>query len=234
MYKLLIALGVLDLAFSHPLLTSITLVGVFFYQQLTPDEISQIKSTAMSIYTNGKEFSKYLVNKAQEFKVSIKNLRKQVVKDLEIPEADPEQLEDYYNKDSDHIRSSLLDDLNEEEIKLYDESPALREKIYRTVKEAVAVPNTVWIKGSLSSAYSNEADESFKDVYRHWGIELDWDKTFTEKDFRKLKARLKAIGRNTKGEVVNESSKIAALMELNHVYAYFTNQVFDCINFIIE
>jgi hypothetical protein len=236
MYKLLLGLGIIDLAFQFPHLTTLTIVGVFLYNNLSDDELSQIKSTAMSIYSNGKEFTKYLTRKAQELKVSIKDLRQQVVTDLEIPKAAPDYTTAFTEPEltPEQLKAyeSFASKLNEEELNLFNESEVLHEKLYRVIAEAIAINNAVWVEASLWDCLMNDYEPdgdwcvNYQQEFEEWGIHLDWNKTFTEKDYRQLKMKLKALSRNPDGSIKDEELVDRADIILGTIHDFFTDYQF--------
>jgi uncharacterized coiled-coil protein SlyX len=88
MYKIILGLGLLNLTFNHPLLVGLAFVCIYLYENTSKEEKETIKRIIMSIYSNGREFSKYLVTKAAELGITVPELRKKIVIDLEIPEVE--------------------------------------------------------------------------------------------------------------------------------------------------
>lgn len=232
MLKLIASLGLINLAFSFPLLSSISFSLFYIYKTLTPQEKTTCINIMSSIYSNSKLFVSYLYDKASELNISIQDLRNDVVVNLEVPESSPADIEEFYNHD--FIRDSIFDDLTLQEQDLYNNSTALKEKVLRTIKEALAVPNSTWVEAPLKEVYGPNISEEDKSDLIDWGIQVDWNKTFTEKDFRKLKAQLKAVGRNSKGEIVDEVDNDTALCKLNMIYGFFTQQKFNGIDYFIN
>lgn len=221
--KLLIGLAVLNLAITHPLLTAVILVAVFFYDHLTAAERAEIIKTMTSIYRNGKQFTKYLTTKAQELGVKLPELRKNIVVDLEIPETKADNV------------SIDFSDLTDEEVQIVNNSPALKEKILRIVKEALVVPETVWVEASLAEMYASTNTANPEDKFNRWGINnLDFNKIFTEKDYRSLKSKLKAVGKSATGEIENSTKHLAAISTLNSIKSFFTNTSIDPVNLTDE
>lgn len=101
MYKILLGLGLIHLTFNHPLLVGLAFVGIYLFENTTKEEKETITKIIMSIYSNGKEFSSYLVAKAAELGISMPELRKKIVIDLEIPEVEvEEETADSYETDT--------------------------------------------------------------------------------------------------------------------------------------
>ena len=65
-------------------------------------------------------------------------------------------------------------------------------------------------------------------------MNFDKKKIFTEKDFKRLKSKLKTLGKNEKGEIINDQLQRIALSKINSIYCYFTNQKYDYFNPLIN
>jgi hypothetical protein len=209
MYKLLLGLGVIDLAFQFPQLTTLTLVGVFLYNNLTDEDKQQL----MSIYSNGKEFSKYLANKAKELGITLPELRKQMVVDLEIPESTATGLD------------NLLEDyLSVEDINKVKEDSILIERVARSIKESLEMPDQVWVDSNLELFLANDdLDGEFKEFLETHLPNQSLDNTFTSKDYRQLQTKVKSLYRNAAGEIIDEELEKDCLYFLKHLKAYFTD-----------
>jgi hypothetical protein len=192
----------------------------------------------MSIYTNSKQFSKYLINKAKELGVTIKELRRQVAIDLEVPAAegadysqafeepiDPEDLAFYHE---------FVELLTPEEREYFDNSIVVKELMLRALREAYAMETVQkeWVKSSLRDCLMRDEEpesEWFTDWIQeliNWGITMDWDKEFTEKDYRQLSLKLKALSRNPDGTIKDERLLGDTETTLSRVYNFFTDYQF--------
>ena len=222
MYKLLIGLGVLDLAFTHPLLTALTLVGVFFYQNLTTEDKQQL----MSIYTNSKQFSKYLIGKAKELGVTIKELRKQIVVDLEVPEApapDPNYNEAFTEINSE-LESMLGEYISTDDINKAKENVVLVEQLAKAIKESLEVPESIWIESTLEMfLQKHDFDNDFRNVIEKYLTHLPLTEIFTPKDYRQLQAKVKSLYRNKHGEITDTDLENVCDSFLTLTKAYFTD-----------
>jgi len=226
MYKLLLGLGVIDLTFQFPHLTALTLVGVFLYNNLTEEDKQQI----MTIYSNGKEFSKYLLVKAKELGVTIKELRKQIAVDLEVPAADGAAPD--YNQafDDKQVDEPLVGDAFSDKLKEYIGDNLVSElKTNQALFEYVASqlasfipeylehsnnPTKEWIEDiSLTDFFYNlgifaEPPEILHNYYLDYRdllkrLNVDFNASYTYKIHRSIKSKLKAQGRNELNEVID-------------------------------
>lgn len=234
MYKLLLALGIIDLAFQFPHLTALTLVGVFLYDKLTNKDKEEI----MSIYSNGKEFAKYLNVKAKELGLTIKELRKKIVIDNEIPEVEPDYAQAFDEEPetdpaTQEFYEKFVDKLSPEEQELLRNSDAIHDKLASIVRQAYAIDNVIWVEASLNDCLMRHFDPKDKwslnyrkEMEEDWGIFIDWDKPFTEKDYRQLKLKLKALSRNPDGTVKDEKLLQSTDITLDTIYNYFTDYQF--------
>jgi hypothetical protein len=215
MFKLLIGLAITDLAFNHPLLTALTLVGVFFYQNLT----DQDKQEIMSIYSNGKEFTKYLTNKAKELGITIQELRKQVAVDLEVPES-----ESATTTNHSELETMLEEYLTTEDINIAKEYLILVEQLAKTIKEAIDVPESIWIESTLEMFLAkHDFDNEFKELIDAYLPYTSLTTNFTPKNFRQLQAKVKSLSRNNIGEIIDSDLDNTCLYFLKHLKAYFTD-----------
>lgn len=222
MIKLLLSLGLIDLAFHHPLLTALTLVGAFLYQQSTKEERQQIKQLTMSIYSNGKLFTQYLKDKAKELDLKLPDLRKKVVIDLEIPEVEPAN-----GFDSNEEFELFARDFSPEERQVFIENEFAREKVRRLMLDIVRQPEAIWVEDNLEGFCLDDEDiEEQKLRFKNWGVKVAWDKIFTSKDFRQLKTKLKALGKATDGSIVDEQLNQLALLTLERIENHFTDYQF--------
>jgi hypothetical protein len=217
MYKLLIALGVIDLAFSHPLFTSLTLVGVFFYQHLTPEDKEQL----MTIYTNASDFTKYLTQKAKELGLTVKELRKQIVEDLDEPEAEERISPNFFENLPD-----LSEYLSYEELQQFAGNVPLMEKVAAVVKESLHQPELIWHGDNLTlNDYIGDTPEIAahrKETYeKDFKLKLDYDKPMTAKYFRQISSKFKAVGKNNMNEVIDEDMHNRALRILEEMDYFF-------------
>ena len=209
MYKLLIGLGVINLAFSHPLLTALVVTGVFFYDKLT----EQDKEEIMTIYTNTKEFSKYLFIKAKELGVTIRELRKQIVTDLEIPAAeDAAEYKEDFEEPSPNFHENLPDFsayLTYEELDQFSSNVPLIEKVAAVVKEGLHQPELVWHGDNLTlNDYIGDTPElqarAIELHKNYFELNLNYDKPMTSKYFRQISSKFKAVGKNNLNEVIDK------------------------------
>ena len=223
MYKLLIGLGVLDLTFQFPHLTALTLVGVFFYQNLTPEDKQQL----MSIYTNTKDFSKYLVNKAKELGVTAKELRKKIVVDLESTPAAETPAPNYteaFTEPNSELETMLEEYLTTEDISKVKENVILVEQLAKTIKEAIDVPESIWIESTLEMfLQKHDFDNEYRDVFEKYLTHLPLTEIFTPKDFRQLQAKVKSLYRNQQGEIIDTDLENICDSFLTLTKAYFTD-----------
>lgn len=215
MYKLLIGLGVINLTFTHPLLTSLILTGIFFYQYLTPEDRQQL----MSIYTNSKQFSKYLISKAKELGITLQELRKQVVVDLEVPES-----ESAATTNHSELETMLEEYLTTEDINIAKENLILVEQLAKTIKEAIDVPESIWIESTLEMFLAkHDFDNEFKELIDAYLPYTSLTTNFTTKNFRQLQAKVKSLSRNNLGEIIDSDLDNTCLYFLKHLKAYFTD-----------
>lgn len=224
MYKLLIALGVLDLGFQFPRLAVLAMVGVFLYNHLTEEDKQQL----MSIYTNAQDFSKYLAKKAKDLGITVKELRRQIVDNY---------IEDN-SDDDDSIGSEKvspnfyenLPDLSEyltfEELEQFASNVPLMEKVAAVVKESIHQPELVWHGDNLTlSDYIGDTPEIAthrKETYeKDFKLKLDYDKPMTAKYFRQISSKFKAVGKNNLNEVIDEDMHNRALRILEEMDYFF-------------
>ncbi len=226
MLNIILFLGLLNLCFQYPLLTSLFILCYFAYQKLTPQDITKLKELTMTIISNGTQFTKYLSQKAKELNITLPNLRNNIVTHLE----DLDSILDENNLDIDSLGVTLT----EEEKQFLLNSPVLQEKVLKTIKETVHQPELVWRTMSLEQMYDELMEDDYQDTFELLGVEVDFNSTFTQKDFRSLKRQLKAAGRSPNGEIENETLQRIGLWTLNHIYCCFTNQKFDTSNLLIN
>lgn len=218
MYKLLIGLGVINLAFTHPLLTALVVTGVFFYDKLT----GQDKQELMSIYTNSKEFSKYLLNKAKELGITMKELRKQIVVDLEVPAA--QNYAQVFEEPNSELETMLKEYISAEDINKAKENLILVEQLAKTIKESLEVPESLWIESTLEMfLQKHDFDNDFRNIIEKYLTHLPLTDIFTPKDYRQLQAKVKSLYRNQQGEIIDTDLEITSDSFLKLVKAYFTD-----------
>ena len=228
MYKLLIGLGVINLAFSHPLLTALVVTGVFFYEKLT----DQDKQEIMTIYSNGKEFSKYLTNKAKELGVTLKELRKQVVNDLGSMPAGDSTGADYseaFTEPSPNFYENLPDlseYLTYEELDQFSSNVPLIEKVAAVVKEGLYQPELVWQGDNLTlNDYIGDTPElktrAIELHKNYFELNLNYDKPMTSKYFRQISSKFKAVGKNNLNEVIDKEKHDLAQHLLDDMDYFF-------------
>lgn len=218
MLKLLCALGLTNLAFNFPTLTALTLIGVYFYQNTSSDEKQQITQTMSSIYSNSKLFIQYLNSKAKELNLTLPDLRKKIVIDLEVPEAVNNS-----NQDN-NIFETITENWTEEEKAEFIENELLRDKVKRLVTETINEPTQTWVEATLADCLLQEDSLiDYKKDFTDWNINVDWNKLFTQKDFRQLTSKLKAVGRASDGSIIDSYINEGALLTLQQIKGYFTN-----------
>lgn len=224
MYKLLLGLGILDLTFHFPHLTALTLVGAFLFNNLTEHDKQQI----MSIYSNAKEFTKYLSNKAKELGLSLKELRKQMVTDLEIPESCGDCCEEEEVASPNFFENlpDLSEYLSYEELEEFSTNVPLIEKVAAVVKEGLHQPELVWHGDNLTlnDYIGDDPDivDSRKDIYENYlGLKLDYTKPMTAKYFRQISSKFKAVGKNNLNEVIDSEKHELALNSLHELDYFF-------------
>jgi hypothetical protein len=226
MYKLLIGLGLINLAFQFPLLTALTLVGIFLYDNLTKQDIEKI----MSIYSNSKEFSKYLTNRAKELNVTLKELRKQVVLDLEVPESKTAPVySEAFDQPSPNFYENLPDFseyLTYEELDQFSSNVPLIEKVAAVVKEGLYQPELVWHGDNLTlNDYIGDTPDiakSRKERYENYfNLKLDYDKPMTSKYFRQVSSKFKAVGKNNLNEIIDQEKYDRAQNILDEIDYFF-------------
>lgn len=218
MKKIIIFVSLVNSCFHYPLFSSLLLLSFCLYQSLSTTERSLLFSYTMSIYSNAKEFTNFLSVKAKELNLKLPQLRKKIADDLEV------------EKEESIFEQELKSMLTTEELELIQSSEILREKLLRVVKEAASVPEIVWREATLAQMYEEHFEENYLETFARWNIKVDCDKIFTEKDFRILKTKLKALGKNDQGEIVNAQLHRVALQELNLIYCYFAGEEFDILN----
>jgi hypothetical protein len=218
MYKLLLGLGIIDLTFHFPHLTTLTIVGVFLYNNLTDEDKQQL----MSIYSNGKEFTKYLTRKARELGLTIKDLRKQVVTDLEIPEAAPDYSQAIEDKSD--LEIMLSEYISNEDINRAKDNVILVEQLAKTIKESLEVPESIWIESTLEIfLQKHDFDNDFRNIIEQYLTHLPLTDIFTTKDFRQLQAKVKSLYRNAAGEIIDTDLENVCDSFLTLIKAYFTD-----------
>jgi hypothetical protein len=242
MYKLLLGLGIIDLAFNFPHLTSLCLVGVFLYNNLTDEDKQQI----MTIYSNGKEFSKYLTKKAQELGITLPELRKQMVVDLEIPESTEIASDSAQNFDTeDTLSNKLKEYIGDNLVNELKTNQALFEYVASQLASFIPEylehsnnPTKEWIEDiSLTDFFYNlgifaEPPEILHNYYLDYRdllnkLNVDFNAPYSYKIHRGIKSKLKAQGKNELNEVVDHDLVEFSNSLIDKLELFFRGEYFN-------
>lgn len=228
MNKSVLFLLTLTVGCRHPFIAFLIMTFIYFYSITTVEEKQQLQSLMSNIISNGKLFTQYLSRKAKELNITMPQLRKAVITNLEIPEVTEEEFD---NNEYNYFYN-LEDHLSKEEIEESFNNSLIKEKVAAVIKESLAQPELLWNNKNLTLNDYFSFDEP--DVYEnnisiiedkeYYNIKsLDYSKVVTPKYFRTISKLLKTVGKNELNEIVNEDMYNHAQKELKDMTYYFTN-----------
>lgn len=222
MFKLILGLGLIDIAISHPLLVALLSVVYFIYENVTEEEMK-------TVWSNGQRLLKFIQTTAEEMGVSVNTVREFVFNKVneykETPEEATEEVPAAPNPNE--IVISLADHFTAEEINELDTTNKV-EVAVRSLKDELSRQDSgYWpedispkelflldvdpdyLGDDLGFLYEQQLNAFTRYVVPLLNVlEVDSQTRLSEQGFRQLFKNLKATNRLSDGSIADHDLQV--------------------------
>ncbi len=200
-YRILLGIGLVNLAFEHPLLVALCAIGTFLYENTTEEELNMARRTVKETWTSWKRFIIWVKNYAAERNMTVSDVREQMINEA-VPEVPQEKV-----TVNDAIHAVFEEVLYDHQIENLNNNKEFLEKLQSFIINEYQESEVKSAEdGTLNEYVTNclGEDTVYAEILKDYTEDIDWDEFYTHKIHRAVRKRLLADTRNPDGSIKDE------------------------------